>query len=248
MEPFLLPQFNQLQVLCGTPVIVYHAAIESEAVRIVYECLRTIGPTKRLNLVLSTLGGIVASARRLALLLHEFTEDLTILVPYQARSAGTLLCLSANELILGPMVELGAIDTLIGSTGTPPSETPSLFSAEDVRAFGQMAQEWFGVHREKDHLHVLALMAQRVFPPSLSSFYRSDRMIRRVASELVAYQLPDVEEQIRQHVVHQLVRGYDAHDHCITRSEAQALGLQVSFPSPEEETVLWDLLRTMQRQ
>ncbi|GEM_PF-3083077 len=248
MESFILPQLYELQALRGKPVVIYSSTIDSDVVRILYECLRQMGPTQRLDVVLSTPGGVVTIARRLALLLREFTQHLTILVPYHAKSAGTLLCLSANELVLGPMAELGPIDAHIGSVGASPSDAPSMISTEDVRAFRQMAEDWFGVNREEDHLQVLALMAERVFPTSLGSFYRSDRLTRQAAQELLYYQLPDVEENTRQRIVNQLVGGYYAHDHIITRVEARNLGLQVRFASPQEEALLWDISKTNRRQ
>ena len=237
MEPFVLPQLNELQALRGKPMIVYSSFITSDSLLMLYECLRQMGPTQQLDLVLFTDGGIVTIARRLALLLHEFTQHLTILVPFQAKSAGTLLCLSANELVLGPMSELGPIDAHIGSSGVLPPDAPSIISAEDIRSFRQMAEDWFGVTREKDRLQVLALVAQRIFPTSLSSFYRSDRLTRQTAHELIQYQLSDAHASVRQRIVNQLVGGYDAHDHIITRLEAQTLGLQVHFPSPQEDTL-----------
>lgn len=247
-KPFTLPQLDELQVLREAPVIVYHAAIENDAVRTMYECLRHIGAVPRLNLVLFTSGGVVTTARRLALLLREFTQHLTILVPYQVKSAGTLLCLSANDLVLGPMAELGPIDAHINSTGPSSHGVPDRISAEDVRVFRQMAEDWFGVKREKDRLQVLALVAQRMFPTSLSSFYRSDKLTRQAAYELLHYQLPDVEDDVRLQIANQLVSGYNAHDHIITRAEARALGLQVRFPSSQEETLLWNLAKTLRKQ
>ncbi len=248
MESFILPQLAELQALRGKPVVVYSSTINNDTVRILYECLRQMGPTQRLDLVLSTAGGVVTIARRLALLLHEFTQCLTILVPYQARSAGTLLCLSANELVLGPMSELSPIDAHIGSAKAPLPDVPSMISAEDIRAFQQMAEDWFGVNREKDRLQVLALIAQRIFPTSLSSFYRSDRLVRQAAHELLRYQLSDTEDSVRQRIVDQLVGGYNAHDHVITRIDAQTLGLRVRFTSLQEEILLWDLSKMIQQQ
>jgi hypothetical protein len=146
------------------------------------------------------------------------------------------------------MAELGPIDAHIGSAGSPPPDAPGVISAEDVRTFRLMAEDWFGVNREKDHLQLLALVAQRIFPTSLSSFYRADLLARQAAHELLLYQLPDTGEDVRQHIVNQLVGGYHAHNHIITRAEAQALGLQVHFPSSREETLLWDLVKAMHRQ
>jgi hypothetical protein len=248
VEALSLPQLAELEALRGNPVIVYHSPVNVDTVHALYECLRKMGTTPRLDFVLSTGGGMVTTAHRIALLLREFTEHVTILVPYPAMSAGTLLCLSANELVLGPMAELGPIDPHIGSAGTPALDVPGTISAEDIRTFRQMAEDWFGVNREEDRLQVLGLVAQRIFPTSISSFYRADRMARAAALELLRYQLPEAEPSIRERIVSQLVGGYGAHSYVITRAEAKKLGLRVKFASPQEEALLWRLSRTIQRQ
>jgi hypothetical protein len=243
----LRPQLARLELLRGAPVILYAGMINSDTVQILYECLRNTGATERLHLVLSTPGGSVTVARQIALLLREFTTQLTILVPYRAWSAGTLLCLSANELILGPLAELGPIDPHVSSAGPPPEGAPGMISAEDVRAFRQMAEGWFGVQREEDRLQVLALVAQHIFPTSLSAFYRSHQLTRQIATELLCYQMPDAEPGRRQQVVNQLIEGYYAHNYAISRAEARALGLQVQYTSPDEEALLWHISKIVRR-
>jgi hypothetical protein len=123
-----------------------------------------------------------------------------------------------------------------------------MISAEDIRAFRRMAEDWFGVEREEDRLQVLALVAQRVFPTSLSSFYRFDKMVRQVANELLAYQLPDAGEGARQQIVAQLVEGYFSHDYVISLAELLELGLRARGTSPPEEALLWDLNRACREQ
>lgn len=243
MEALTFPHLAALEALRGTSTLLYAAAISEEGIRVVYECLRKQGRVERLDLVLSTVGGNVTTTHQLALLIREYTQHLTILVPYRAKSAGTLLCLCADELILGTMAELGPIDPLVGSSGAPPPDAPGMISAQDIRTFREMAEQWFGVTREEDRLQVLALMAQRFFPTSLSSLYRSDRLVERVANELLMYQLPNVEACARQHIVDQLVRGYPSHDYIVSRAEARKLGLQVRYASQQEEDLLWELLQ-----
>src|ERR1700730_14858575 len=72
MESVILPQLDALQEMREAPVNLYNAPIHHDALPMVYECLRHMGPVPRLDLVLSTGGGEVAVARRLALLLREF--------------------------------------------------------------------------------------------------------------------------------------------------------------------------------
>lgn len=232
----------ELEALRDSHAVVYHGLIDHDAPRMLYEHLREVGHVPRLDLVLATNGGNPAAARRLALLLHGYTDRLTVLVAHRARSAGTLLCLGAHEIVLGPLAELGPLDPQIGSAGGKPGE-PGVLSAEDVRAFQALARDWFGVERDEDRLQVLALLAQRVFPGTLGAFYRADRQIRDSAAELLAYQLPEADPAHRDAIVDRLVAGYHAHDHAITRDQARALGLRVSYPSPREEALLWAVVR-----
>lgn len=241
MQEAYTSYLRQLQSLRGNPAIVYHSDLTGDGVRMLYECLRKLGRTEHLDLILYTAGGSVTRAHQAATLLREHARYLTILVPYRARSAGTLLCLAADEMVLGPMAELGPIDSHIGSAGHTPPDAPGMISAEDVRSFRRMAEEWFGVGREEDRLQVLALVAQRIFPTSLSSFYRYDKLVRHAADQLLVYQMPGTEASRRQRIVDQLVGGYYAHDQVISRAEIRELGLRATDATPEVEALLWNL-------
>lgn len=238
-----LQRMADLEALRGNPTILFASSIEEDCVRVLYEWFRTYGRVEHLDLVLSTRGGPVSPTRRVALLLREYVDTLTILVPYSARSSGTLLCLAADHLVLGPLAELGPIDTNFNSVGLPPPDIPGMIAAEDVRAFRRMAEDWFGVDREEDRLQVLALVAQRIFPTSLSSFYRGDKLVRSIAHELLGFRNPRLDDGQRQHIVDKLVGGYHAHDYILSRSELIDLGLPVALVTPQEEAVLWDIQR-----
>jgi hypothetical protein len=232
----------KLQEVRGHRVVFLHSAMTVDVVPVLYSCLRRAGHVDDLDLVLSTSGGTIASTRQTAMLLREFTRRLTILVPYRARSAGTLLCLSADELVLGPLAELGPIDSTMDSQVATAPDAPGKISSEDVRAFRGLAEDWFGVTRVEDRLQVLALLATRIFPASLASLYRFDKLVREAAAELLAWQLPgDEREKERESIVARLVGGYHSHDAVICRRDVQELGLRAVDASPEEEEILWAL-------
>jgi hypothetical protein len=236
-------RLSDLAELHGSHAVVYHGMIDHDAPRVLYEHLRRLGRVPRLDLVIATNGGTATAARRLALLLHEYTDRLTVLVPHRARSAGTLLCLGAHELVLGPLAELSPLDPQIGSAAAPRPGEPAVLSAEDVRAFREMGEQWFGIVRDEDRLSLFGLLAQRVFPGSLGAFYRADRLIRDMAHELLRYQLPEADATGRDLIVDRLVGGFHAHDYAITRGQAKDLGLRVRYADAQEETLLWTILR-----
>jgi hypothetical protein len=240
--PDLRPLIETLQQLRGRPAILYRSALTESSVPVLYDCLRRAGRRDALDLVLSTRGGTITSTRQVAMLLREFAGHITILVPHRARSAGTLLCLGADELVLGPLAELGPVDSTMDTAGVPPADAPGTISAQDIRAFRSLAEDWFGVDRAEDRLQVLALLATRIFPTSLSSFYRFDQLVREVAAELLAWQLPgDDYASQRDQIVDRLVSGYHSHDFVLSRRDVRALGLRVIDATPAEEDVLWAL-------
>jgi len=236
-------QLADLAALHDSHAVLYHGMIDSDAPRVLYEHLRHLGRVPRLDLVIATNGGTATAARRLALLLHEYTDRLTVLVPHRARSAGTLLCLGAHDLVLGPLAELSPLDPQIGSSAAPRPGEPAVLSAEDMRAFREMAQQWFGIERDEDRLSLFALLAQRVFPGSLGAFYRADRLVRDMAQELLRYQLPEVDRAGHELIVDRLVGGFHGHDYAITRAQAKDLGLRVRYADAREEALLWSILR-----
>ncbi|MDJ0771214.1 MAG: hypothetical protein QNJ12_20670 [Ilumatobacter sp.] len=239
-------QQGELEQEIGHPVALVHAPLEDQAVRMLYECLRRLGPTGRLGLVLNTVGGSVSAARRLVLIAREFCDVLVVLVPYKARSAGTLVCLGADELVLGRMAELSPIDAQISSAPQAQPRGPGEIGAEDVKAFRNLAQEWFDVTRPEDRIQVLALLAQAVFPPTLGYAYRVTSYTRRVATELLRHQIPGAEPCELEATIDLLMGASTVHDAQFTRSDAVAMGLNVVEPSEKVERLIWDLVQGAQ--
>src|SRR5262249_19328085 len=155
---------------------------------------------RRLSLVLCAEGGLVSGARRIALLLREYCDHLSIVVPYKAGSAATLLCLAANELVLGPLSELGPIDPhCVDLT------KGSAVAVEDIRAYRTFAERWFNIRMEEGNVDVLSLLSQRIFPASLGAAYRADQYVRRVARELLEFPFPHSDAEVRDKIVDQLI-------------------------------------------
>jgi ClpP class serine protease len=49
----------------------------------------------------------------MANVIREFAKDVTFIVPYYAKSAATLLCLSGNKILMGPISELGPTNPMM---------------------------------------------------------------------------------------------------------------------------------------
>jgi len=107
--------------------------------------------------------------------------------------------------------------------------------------FGEMAQAWFGVGVSTEEKYsLLHLFCQRIFPTTLTAFYRADQEMRQVAEELLQYHEPDA--AVRQRISDHLISGFASHHHMIHCKEAQSIGLPVRQATAEEERCLWRLL------
>ena len=74
------------------------------------ETLYDADPREDLHLMLGTPGGDGETALRLARQAQSRCKKLTVIVPEQAKSAGTLFVLGADHIYMGPTSDLGPVD------------------------------------------------------------------------------------------------------------------------------------------
>ena len=74
------------------------------------EVLFDANPSEDLHIFLGSPGGDGETALRLVRQAHARSRRLTVIVPDQAKSAGTLFVLGAHSIVMGPTSDLGPID------------------------------------------------------------------------------------------------------------------------------------------
>jgi Serine dehydrogenase proteinase len=70
------------------------------------------------DLLLQTAGGVTDATEALVSIVQTLVRDLRVVVPYLAKSNGTLLCLAAKSIVMGPVSELGPIEPSINDIPT----------------------------------------------------------------------------------------------------------------------------------
>lgn len=233
---------KELESTLEGQVLVVAGSVTEDVLPIIYEFILHSKDHSReqINVVLCTRGGVVVAARQYILLLREFFDSIRVLVPFKASSAGTIICLGADEVVMGPLGQLGPIDGHISFQGSSMRRSAS---TEDVKAFQQLAQKWFGVNRQEDNLQVLALISQSISPISLGEVFRADQLLRCIALEMISFHKVDQSEENVNRIVEHLIAGMQSHDQVITRKDARSLGLNVRNASFIEETHIWDIDR-----
>lgn len=229
----------------GAPLLVFAASnLEIELLPELYDTLREIGRGARLDVLLSCRGGAVTAARRIALLLHGFTDHLAFLVPDRCESSGTIALLAAHEIVAGAASIFSPGDPLLQAPFAAERDGPPAISAQDVRLFARMSSDWFGVAPEEAGQRALAVLCDNVFPTSLTAFYRSTLEVEAVCLELLSLAAPGGSEEGRRRIVDRLLFGHHSHGFALAREDLEALGLPVRGDGPVED-LAWEIARQL---
>ena len=84
--------------------------IVEDAIRAMHDHLPAFCKCERIDLVLFSIGRRTDVPWRIVTLIREFTTEFSVLVPYKAMSAATMIGLGADAIVTGRKGELGSID------------------------------------------------------------------------------------------------------------------------------------------
>ena len=202
------------------------------------DLLHDIDPGSDLDLLLQTPGGDVDQAERIVLMCRKRVRDkaFRVIVPDSAKSAGTLIAIAADEIVMGEPSELGPIDpqitiaTASGELMTRPAQSildglqAIIDSAED-----QLSPAYFPLLDKLD--------------PALIDFCkkalsRSEQFAERFLS---AHMLSDNKRKAKK-VAHELnaIEKHLSHGAVIDAERAAGMGLKVRTLEPADD--LWQAL------
>lgn len=157
------------------------------------------------DIVINTGGGATDATEAIISLLQASLSDFRIVVPHSAKSNGTMICLAANEIIMGPPSELGPIDPSVG-------DNPASILVEDI------------VKQQNFVLHMLAVYAISQTKSLATKLLKSGMMKGRTDAEIAeTVQCLASREK------------FFSHGSAIDHVEAQQLGLNVRFLAAEDE-------------
>jgi hypothetical protein len=224
----------------------FPSQIAEDAVLPLYEHLlalkEAMPKTTKFDFFLYTRGGDVSAPWRIVTMFREFCDEFSILIPYKAHSAGTMITLGADRIIMSKKAELSPIDptlvrAVIGQATVPPPE----ISVEDVSSYISFMRERANITDQSALAQVVSQLASHLTPLTLGSVNRQYSHIRLVARKLLASRKEKVEEGRIGNIIEALTEKMYSHGHAIGRREATDLGLPVDNPDTNTETLIWNL-------
>ena len=208
--------------------------IASEVYDFFVNQLDRIGTVEKLSFYLYTRGGDTLAAWSIINLLQQFSDEIEIIIPSKCHSAGTLMCLGANRIVMTKQATLGPIDPSINHPLNPqiPGAAPDAkvpVSVEAIEGFIQLAKEECLQGKGTQTDKIIEVLADKVHPIVLGQVFRTKAQIRMLASRLIRRQMKD-EKKIGK-IVQFLVSESGSHDYTINRKEARdELGLIIDKP------------------
>lgn len=227
--------------------------IAPDIIRVFYRHLEIIGPRKTITLFLYTRGGDLLTPYRLVSLIREYCSVFKVLIPFRAYSAGTLISLGADEIIMGKLSELSPIDPSVANAFNPkdPHHPTARIpvSVEDVSSYILLAKEMAGLSNAEQALEVFMRLSGDVHPLALGNVYRNYALIRSLGRKLLKMHQGCSSSEHVESIIENLTEKLYAHSYMIPRSEAKnGINLNVSAPSPLVEKLMWTLYENYEKE
>jgi hypothetical protein len=228
-------QIGALEQRTGRRLICYvagsAASITARDILPFVDLLDDVEKGSQLDLLLHTSGGDVDQAERIALLCRKRAGtkgSFRVIVPDSAKSAGTLICLAADEIVMGEPSELGPID-------------PQIVVSRDATGeeFTRPAQSFLDGLRDIVQATGAGPLSPAYFPlldkldPALIDFCkkalrRSEQLATRFLASYMLNGRPDCLQKAKE-IAKELnnVESFLSHGAVIDAERAQELGLVV---------------------
>lgn len=255
-----LGMYGQLEAARGSKLIVYvtgdRPGLETQIARDVIDLfvdhLDSIGVTHKISLFLYTQGGNTLAAWNIANLIRQFCCDFEVIIPSKAHSAGTLLSLGANQILMTKQATLGPIDPSVNTPlnpqipgGAPQARIP--VSVEAIKGFLELAKNELNIKDEKSLAVIFNKLADMVHPLVLGEVYRARTQIQMLAEKLLKTQLTDTDKIKR--IISFLCSDSGSHDYTINRREAKDnLGLNIVKPDDELYNLINNILKSIKQE
>ena len=246
---------NDLADRRNMPVVCIVGEINEEvAIRLWEYNLTGLKGHKKLSVLLHSYGGDPKAAYRMILALRADANEIEVLVPKEAKSAATLFCLGANDILIGHRGELGPLDIQIRDSGGDFNSALESFKASEqllehavlglrktiptamaAIRFVRTRSELVGRRQIQQFTNAFVSNLYKDFDATeLGRNSRYMAMMEEYAVRAMRRGGYEDEQQLRQ-LARRLVWEYPSHDFLIDVREAQEIGLKANLMTALDE-------------
>lgn len=201
------------------PAPIFGASVASDVLPFVYQHLQKMGRQQKLLLFLNTNGGSIDTPWPLVSQLREYCDELEVVIPNKALSAGTLISLGCDTILMTPNSFLSPIDPrgvfII-------NQQQKDIQVEDIYGYVDFVKSKIGASDQQTLSMALQLLSNEVPPSMLGGIYRTHFLIRSLANKMLSIHKNSVDKNQAELIVGHLTEKLFSHNHMIGRVEAKA--------------------------
>jgi len=208
--------------------------IMGDIVPVIHEHILSFEPgdRKKLDLLIYSRGGDSDVPWSIVSMFREYCQEgsFSVLIPYRAHSAATVIALGADEIVMTKKAELGPIDITIQQGPYNPTEQGNRqrlpVSVEDVMGYFSLLER-VGCERPDEKMRGFEQLTDKVHPLVLGTVSRLLEQTQMVALRLLSTRAKAFPEEHNREIVRRLSSEIYSHRHTISRTEAvNYLGLK----------------------
>jgi hypothetical protein len=205
-----------------------------------FKLLESIGHQENLYLFIKSDGGNGRAALRFVSLLRGYCKRLIALIPLECASAATMMALGADEIRMGPMAYLTAVDTSLTHDLSPIDRDNDRVSVslDEVKRVISLWRKNESATRDMNPYHALF---QHIHPLVIGAVDRADSLSLMLCEEILSYHVAD--EKKRTEIAVTLNSKYPSHAYPILLSEARKIQLNAMPLETDIDSKLLELNR-----
>ena len=218
-------------------LMVMSDVIFSRSISLLEEALFDASPEEDLHILLYTLGGDGETALRLIRQAQSRCKELTVVVPDQAKSAGTLFALGADRIYMGPTSDLGPVDPQFMLSGSLAAAKAIIAAVEEAERQVQENPQTYPLHASLLG-DITGLMVQQ----ARDALERADAQLREALACVDSRSSATVDKMVAT-LRGPLLDDSPSHGAVISSKAARSLGLPVDEADPGDDRwqAIWRL-------
>jgi len=184
-----------------------------------YEIIKDWDVQKEIYFFIKSDGGDGKASLRIINLLRQHTKKLTVLIQGECASAATIMALGADEIQMGPLAYLSAVDTSLTHDLSPVDKTNALVSVSQDE-LNRVVKLWNDTQLNENPYPALY---QYVHPLVFGALDRSSSLSIKLCTDILSYHMKDKVKAAE--ISRKLNSDYPSHNYPILLKEALEIGL-----------------------
>lgn len=194
---------------------------------------------QEVDLLIISNGGDPITSLRIISLLRERFKKVTVLLPYVAYSAATVLALGADEIVMHPFSNLGPVDPqlTVAHSNEKGVQEHLQFGSEDIRNYIEFLKSDVGLTDQEHLTSAVQALLKEVGTLSIGSAKRGQQLSLTLSEKMLLLHIKDTNKA--KSIAKVLNSSYYHHGYAVGRKEAKDIGLPIIYPKQELEQTLW---------